>query len=149
MLGSAVMGSTGPVVFGEPEDNLAKGFKAEMGVQCESCHGPGETHMNVAMGQRDGRRLGWTPFAWLVYLGFFLAPLVVGHPTTREVVGGLAAFCPTSQASARPPARGCYSPGPSGIGLATVPVNQRRVLLRLRTAFLRFVAFPMAARMLA
>ena len=35
--------------FGEPEANLAKGFKAELGVQCESCHGPAETHMKARM----------------------------------------------------------------------------------------------------
>jgi len=35
--------------FGEPADNLAKGFKPELGVQCESCHGPGETHMKARM----------------------------------------------------------------------------------------------------
>ena len=35
--------------FGEPADNLAKGFKPEMGVQCETCHGPGESHMKARM----------------------------------------------------------------------------------------------------
>jgi len=35
--------------FGEAADNLAKGFKPEMGVQCESCHGPAETHMKARM----------------------------------------------------------------------------------------------------
>lgn len=35
--------------FGEPADNLAKGFKPEMGVQCETCHGPAETHMKARM----------------------------------------------------------------------------------------------------
>ena len=35
--------------FGEPADNIAKGFKVEMGVQCESCHGPAETHMKARM----------------------------------------------------------------------------------------------------
>jgi mono/diheme cytochrome c family protein len=35
--------------FGEPADNLAKGFKPEMGVQCESCHGPAESHMKARM----------------------------------------------------------------------------------------------------
>ncbi|HZM01022.1 MAG TPA: cytochrome c family protein [Planctomycetota bacterium] len=35
--------------FGEPADNLAKGFKPELGVQCESCHGPGEAHLKARM----------------------------------------------------------------------------------------------------
>lgn len=30
--------------FGEPADRVAKKFDAKLGVQCESCHGPGEKH---------------------------------------------------------------------------------------------------------
>jgi hypothetical protein len=33
--------------FGEPEERLARGFKKELGVQCESCHGAGEKHMKA------------------------------------------------------------------------------------------------------
>ena len=33
--------------FGEPEDAFARGFKQELGVQCESCHGPAEQHMKA------------------------------------------------------------------------------------------------------
>ena len=33
--------------FGVPEDEIARGFKADLGVQCESCHGPGEQHMKA------------------------------------------------------------------------------------------------------
>jgi hypothetical protein len=33
--------------FGVAAEELASGFKPEMGVQCESCHGPGETHMKA------------------------------------------------------------------------------------------------------
>jgi hypothetical protein len=33
--------------YGAPADEIAKGFKPELGVQCESCHGPGEAHMKA------------------------------------------------------------------------------------------------------
>jgi hypothetical protein len=35
--------------FGVSEDLLDRGFKAEDGVQCEACHGPGENHMKARM----------------------------------------------------------------------------------------------------
>jgi len=35
--------------FGVAADEIAKGFKPEMGVQCESCHGPGEAHLKARM----------------------------------------------------------------------------------------------------
>ena len=35
--------------FGEPADTIDKAFKPELGVQCESCHGPGETHRKARM----------------------------------------------------------------------------------------------------
>lgn len=34
---------------GAPPENLAKGFDIKLGVQCESCHGPGETHIKKRM----------------------------------------------------------------------------------------------------
>lgn len=34
---------------GEPAESFAKGFKPELGVQCESCHGPGEAHLKARM----------------------------------------------------------------------------------------------------
>ena len=34
---------------GEPAESFAKGFKPEMGVQCETCHGPGEAHLKARM----------------------------------------------------------------------------------------------------
>ncbi len=33
--------------FGLPEDAIKKGFDPKAGVQCESCHGPGEAHMKA------------------------------------------------------------------------------------------------------
>jgi len=33
--------------FGVAPEELASGFKPELGVQCESCHGPGEVHMKA------------------------------------------------------------------------------------------------------
>ena len=35
--------------FGVPPEQIAKGFDTKMGVQCESCHGPGEAHMKARM----------------------------------------------------------------------------------------------------
>jgi hypothetical protein len=35
--------------FGVPDDQIAKGFDRTMGVQCETCHGPGELHMKARM----------------------------------------------------------------------------------------------------
>jgi hypothetical protein len=35
--------------FGVPEAEIAKGFDNTIGVQCESCHGPGEAHVKARM----------------------------------------------------------------------------------------------------
>ena len=35
--------------WGEPEENVKKGFKFEDGVSCESCHGPGENHRKARL----------------------------------------------------------------------------------------------------
>ncbi len=34
---------------GEPAERIAKGFDPKLGVQCESCHGPGEVHFKARM----------------------------------------------------------------------------------------------------
>jgi hypothetical protein len=45
--------------YGQPEEAFAKGFKPELGVQCESCHGMGEKHVKArfaaAMKAKDGQ----------------------------------------------------------------------------------------------
>src|SRR5690349_12825888 len=33
--------------FGVPAESIKKGFEIKGGVQCESCHGPGEAHMKA------------------------------------------------------------------------------------------------------
>ena len=35
--------------FGKPAERLDKSFKPEQGVQCESCHGPGERHFKARL----------------------------------------------------------------------------------------------------
>ncbi|MCC7011236.1 MAG: hypothetical protein IT454_01630 [Planctomycetes bacterium] len=35
--------------FGVPAEQIAKGFDIKLGVQCESCHGPGEAHMKARL----------------------------------------------------------------------------------------------------
>ncbi|MBM4061396.1 MAG: hypothetical protein FJ265_09935 [Planctomycetes bacterium] len=37
--------------YGLTEKEIKKGFKPELGVQCESCHGPGETHQKTRMAE--------------------------------------------------------------------------------------------------
>ena len=110
--------------------------------------------MNVTSGGRDGRQLGWTPFAWLVYLAFFFAPLVVGDPTTREVVWSLVAvavFLPLYVAGFRSvPAGGTrllvIAWAIHGIALAIVPVNPAGVCFFIYgTAFVGFASRPRVA----
>lgn len=35
--------------FGEAKERFGKGFDIKLGVQCETCHGPGEAHMKARM----------------------------------------------------------------------------------------------------
>jgi hypothetical protein len=35
--------------FGVPAEQIAKGFDPKLGVQCETCHGPGEQHMKARL----------------------------------------------------------------------------------------------------
>jgi Cytochrome c554 and c-prime len=47
--------------FGAAPEDIASGFKADLGVQCESCHGPGEMHMKArfaaAAKAKDGEKI--------------------------------------------------------------------------------------------
>ena len=49
--------------YGAPEAEIKKGFKIEDGVQCESCHGPGEAHFKLrfAESQKGGAAAPVTP----------------------------------------------------------------------------------------
>jgi hypothetical protein len=40
--------------FGEPADRMAKKFDTKLGVQCESCHGPGEKHFKDRLAAAGG-----------------------------------------------------------------------------------------------
>ncbi len=48
--------------FGVPADHIAKGFDIKLGVQCETCHGPGEQHMkarfSAAGAEKEGEGFG-------------------------------------------------------------------------------------------
>ena len=110
--------------------------------------------MNVALGGRGRRTLGWTPFAWLIYLVYFFAPLVVGHPTTREVLWSLAAvavFLPLYFAGFRSVRSGgrrllAIAWAIHGLALAIVPVNPAGVCFFIyATAFLGFASRPRVA----
>jgi hypothetical protein len=35
--------------YGEPKENLHRSFDPKLGVQCETCHGPGEKHLKARM----------------------------------------------------------------------------------------------------
>jgi len=107
--------------------------------------------MKIRLNERDVRDLGWAPFAWLVYLGFYFVPLVAGHPTTRQIVWSLVAvavFLPLYF-------EGFRSRGPRqlaiawvihGIGLAIVPINPAGACFFIYAiAFLGFAAPPRQA----
>src|SRR5689334_2236723 len=84
--------------------------------------------MKIRLNEREQRDLGWTPFAWLVYLVFYFVPLVTGKPTTSEVVWSLLAvalFLPLYFEAFRSRSTGALALAWAihGIGLAIVPIN--------------------------
>jgi two-component system sensor histidine kinase DesK len=107
--------------------------------------------MQLQMNERPWREYGWTPYAWLVYLLFFIAPLVVGHPTRRQVVGSaiaVAVFLPLYFAAFRTTGRRLLIVAWAihGVGAAILPVNPAGVCFFIyAAAFVPFSCRPPAA----
>jgi two-component system, NarL family, sensor histidine kinase DesK len=101
--------------------------------------------------ERDVRDVGWTPFAWLVYLLFYFVPLITGHPTTREVVWSLVAvavFLPLYFEAFRSRGRRqlAIAWAIHGIALAVVPINPAGASFFIyAVAFLGFATPPREA----
>lgn len=68
--------------FGVPDAELAKGFDRTAGIQCESCHGPGEAHMKARMAAAAAEE----PDAPKVYKGVPAAEIV--HSPEMSVCTG-------------------------------------------------------------
>lgn len=64
--------------FGVAEAEVAKGFDKAQGVQCESCHGPGEAHMKARMAAAATE----DPNAPKVYKGVPAGEIVSSPPVT-------------------------------------------------------------------
>jgi two-component system sensor histidine kinase DesK len=91
--------------------------------------------MKIRVSEREQRDLGWTPFAWLVYLVFYFVPLVTGKPTTSEVVWSIVAvavFLPLYFEAFRSSGTRqlVIAWAIHGIGVAIVPINPPREALR-------------------
>jgi two-component system, NarL family, sensor histidine kinase DesK len=107
--------------------------------------------MKIRLNERDVRDLGWTPFAWLVYLIFYFVPLITGDPTTHEVVWSLVAaavFLPPYFEAFRSRGRRqlAIAWAIHGIGLAIVPINPAGACFFIYgIAFVGFAAPPREA----
>jgi len=64
--------------FGVPEAEIAKGFDRALGVQCESCHGPGDAHVKARMAAAAAEE----PDAVRVYKALPVGELVADPPMT-------------------------------------------------------------------
>jgi hypothetical protein len=62
--------------FGVPEKEIAKGFDKTIGVQCESCHGPGDLHMKARLAAAASEE----PDAPKVYKGIPEGEMIVSPP---------------------------------------------------------------------
>jgi two-component system sensor histidine kinase DesK len=107
--------------------------------------------MNVTLTDRHRRRLGWTPWAWLVYLVFYFAPLIVGEPSAGDVGWSLlavSAFLPLYFLGFSSCGRRVLliAWAIHAIGLAIVPVNPGGSCFFIYgAAFLGFATSPRAA----
>ena len=105
--------------------------------------------MKIRLSEREQRDLGWTPYAWLVYLIFYFVPLATGEATTGEVVWSLvaaAAFLLLYFEAFR--SRGTrqlvIAWAIHSIGLAVVPINPAGVCFFIYAA--AFVGFARPPR---
>jgi hypothetical protein len=64
--------------FGVPDAEIAKGFDKQAGVQCESCHGPGDLHVKARMAAAATEDANATK----VYKGLPDGEIVVNPPAT-------------------------------------------------------------------
>jgi two-component system sensor histidine kinase DesK len=107
--------------------------------------------MKVEIHDRHDRELGWTPYAWLVYLIFYFPSLLVGSPTAFEVgwsLAGVAVFLPLYFAGFRSGGRRLLAIAWAihAIGLAVVPVNPAGGCFYIyAAAFLGFSSEPRIA----
>jgi two-component system sensor histidine kinase DesK len=107
--------------------------------------------MQLQMSERPWRDVGWTPYAWLVYLLFFIAPLIVGHPPTHVVVWSvvaIAVFLPLYFAGFRTSGVPLLIVAWAihGIGAAILPINPAGVCFFIyAAAFVPFSSRPPVA----
>jgi len=107
--------------------------------------------MQLEVSGSPRRDVGWTPYAWLVYLLFFFAPLVAGHPTTSQVVWSLVAvavFLPLYFAAFRTSGRRLLIIAwvVHAIGALIIPINPSGVCFFIyAAAFVPFGTRPRAA----
>jgi two-component system sensor histidine kinase DesK len=100
---------------------------------------------------RYRRDVGWMPYAWLVYLLFFVAPLVAGHPTRLQVgasIAAIAVFLPLYFAAFRTGGRRqlIIAWAIHAIGAAVAPINPAAICFFIyAAAFVGFASRPPAA----